>query len=278
MFRFKARILTLSSFYCFSQVCAAAPSFSGNVISDVSGIASASSCANQVWKERGRAPSGYIKGMALVYAKSLCRLRKGENAALITAQKNRNNFTYDALTTYEGKFDAQRMEIDISGPDTLRSVFTLGIGLGMRESSGRYCEGRDRSATNTTAETAEAGMFQTSWNARSGNSELVRLFNEYKSGSKSCFLNVFRQGVSCNSRDLSNYGSGSGLEFQKLAKSCPAFAAEFAMITLRTLRKHYGPIISQAAELRGSCYNMLDQVKDYVESRPASVCPQILDN
>jgi len=37
------------------------------------------------------------------------------------------------------------------------------MGLGMRESSGRYCEGRDRNANNVTSDTAEAGLFQMSW-------------------------------------------------------------------------------------------------------------------
>jgi hypothetical protein len=58
------------------------------------------------------------------------------------------------------------MRNDVSGIDTLRHLFVLMIGLGMRESSGRYCEGRDQSASNTSADTAEAGLFQTSWNAR----------------------------------------------------------------------------------------------------------------
>ena len=41
------------------------------------------------------------------------------------------------------------------------------LGLGMRESSGQYCCGRDTSEDNTTADTAEAGLFQMSWNAMS---------------------------------------------------------------------------------------------------------------
>lgn len=42
----------------------------------------------------------------------------------------------------------------MGGTDTLRQLFVLLIGLGMRESSGQYCEGRDRSASNVTAEAA----------------------------------------------------------------------------------------------------------------------------
>ena len=49
----------------------------------------------------------------------------------------------------------------------------------MRESSGKYCEGRDKSADNTTAETAEAGLFQTSFNARRSSPLLPKLFAEF---------------------------------------------------------------------------------------------------
>jgi hypothetical protein len=41
------------------------------------------------------------------------------------------------------------------------------LGHGMRESSGRHCEGRDLSADNVQSDTAEAGLFQTSYNAHS---------------------------------------------------------------------------------------------------------------
>ena len=44
-----------------------------------------------------------------------------------------------------------------TGAVTLRHLFALILGLGMRESSGRYCEGRDMSASNVSAETAECG-------------------------------------------------------------------------------------------------------------------------
>ena len=52
------------------------------------------------------------------------------------------------------------MDNDAAGVDTVRHLFVLLIGLGMRESSGKYCEGRDKSASNRSAETAEAGLFQ----------------------------------------------------------------------------------------------------------------------
>ena len=37
-------------------------------------LSTGSACAQNSWKNRGRAPAGYINGMALSYARSLCRI------------------------------------------------------------------------------------------------------------------------------------------------------------------------------------------------------------
>jgi len=78
---------------------------------------------------------------------------------------NTGNRNVDALAWYAQEFQRAGMDNESSGVSTLRHVFVLLFGLGMRESSGRYCEGRDRSARNTTAASAEAGLFQISYNA-----------------------------------------------------------------------------------------------------------------
>src|SRR5215475_10430197 len=139
----------------------------------------------------------------------------------------------------------------------------------MRESSGRYCEGRDKSASNTTAETAEAGLFQTSFNARTASSLLPTLFTEY-SENPSGFLEVFKEGVKCSASDLENFGSGDGEEFQRLSKACPAFAAEFAAVGLRHLRTHWGPINRKRAEVKTECDEMLREVEQAVDD--SSLC------
>ena len=159
------------------------------------------------------------------------------------------------------------MNNDTAGADTLRHLFVLLIGLGMRESSGKYCEGRDRSASNTTAETAEAGLFQTSFNARTASPLLPTIFAAY-SENPSGFVDVFKEGVNCSAADLENFGSGDGEEFQRLSKACPAFAAEFAALGLRHLRTHWGPINRQGAEVRPECDAMLRQVQDAVDASP----------
>jgi hypothetical protein len=144
------------------------------------------------------------------------------------------------------------------------------IGLGMRESSGKYCEGRDRAAGNTRGELTEAGMFQTSCNALSANPLLGELFERYLA-TPSGFVEIFKEGVRCRASDLQNFGSGKGREFQRLSKECPAFAAEFAALGLRLFRTHWGPINRREAEIRPECNVMLLKVQNFVDASQA--CP-----
>lgn len=236
-------------------------------------IAAGSAIARYDWNNRGVAPRGYSKGMALVYARVYCKLQAGDAAVTEMAKANTGDRSTDALAWYAQKFHDAGMDNDSSGVDTLRHLFVLLIGLGMRESSGRYCEGRDRSANNTTANTAEAGLFQTSYNARSASPLLPQLFQQY-SANPSGFVDIFKEGVQCRPSDLENFGSGAGKEFQRLAKECPAFAAEFAAVGLRTIRTHWGPINSRAAEIRPECNTLLLQVQNAVDT--SNLCPAVL--
>src|SRR5207248_2328157 len=137
-----------------------------DAISHISELAAASAIASYKWANRGKAPPGYIKGMAVSYAKVYYDLGTGNANAVEMAKAVTADASKDALKHYEDIFQQAGMDNTKDGEDTLRHLFVLMLGLGMRESSGRYCEGRDRSANNTTAETAEAGLFQTSFNAR----------------------------------------------------------------------------------------------------------------
>jgi hypothetical protein len=180
----------------------------------------------------------------------------------------------DALAWYSDVFAAIGMNNDRAGVDTLRHLFVLLIGLGMRESSGKHCEGRDMSASNTTAETAEAGLFQTSFNARTASPLLPTLFAQY-SANPLGFVDVFKEGVRCSAASLENFGQGDGKEFQRLSKQCPAFAAEFTAVALRHTRKHWGPINRKAAEIRAECDAMLLQVQAVVDASP-EICSALL--
>lgn len=252
------------------------PITEGAYVDQIKALAAGSSCAAYSWKNRSKAPAAYIKGMALNYARSYCRIKTTRDAptgaALLLGAKS-GDAAKDALPHYASNFSALAMNNSIAGIGPLRSTYTLGIGLGMRESSGKYCEGRDMSASNTSAETAEAGMFQTSYNSMSASPELSKLYAEYKANPDKCLLDVYSVGIKCSSS--SNAGSGEGLTYQKLNKSCPAFAAEYAMMMLRVRRNHYGPINRKEAEVIPACKTMLENVEAIIESDPYS-CDELI--
>lgn len=224
-------------------------------------IAANSDIASYSWKGRGVAPAGYIKGMALVYARVYCRLKLNDPAVVEMAKPVAGDAAHDALAWYSHEFTAAGMHNNTQ-VNRLRHLFVLLIGEGMRESGGRYCDGQ---GGNTTAETAEAGLFQTSYNARTANSMMPIVFNRYRVMPFG-FLDVFKGGVACSAADLKNYGSGDGAEFQRLSKACPAFAAEFAAIGFRNRRKHWGPLNNKTAEVRRECDAMLSQVQAVVDT------------
>ena len=244
----------------------AAPTISS--IDQITQMAGESAVARFNWKDRGRAPAGYIKGMALVYGRVYCKFKAGDAAALDMAQKNTGDQAHDALAWYDDVFKAAGMSNDTSGADVLRHLFVLLIGLGMRESSGKHCEGRDTTANNVTANTAEAGLFQASFNAKEASPLLPQIFAQYKAN-PSGFVEVFKEGVRCSPSSLQNFGSGDGKEFQRLSKECPAFAAEFAAVGLRHIRKHWGPISRKQAQVRPECDALLSQVQAAIDASPA---------
>jgi hypothetical protein len=213
----------------------------------------------------GTAPAGYIKGMALVFARVLGKLQARDPTAIEMAKANTGNESRDALAWYNDKFSALGMKNDVDGPDTLRHLFVLLVGVGMRESNGRYCEGRDRSAHNVTADRAEAGLFQTSFNAADASPLLRPLFEQFKAN-PSGFKDVFQEGVTVKSSDLENFGSGEGMEFQRLTKDCPGFAAEFAAVGFRNIRTHWGTINRKEAEVRPECDAMFLAVQNAVKA------------
>lgn len=241
----------------------AQPEVSGYYIDQIKTIAGTSACASYSWVGRSKAPSGYIKGMALTYARSYCRYKTTTVAptALATIlSRSPGNASSDALAHYSSQFSNL-----VEGEAPLRALYTLGIGLGMRESSGKYCEGRDMSASNTSASSAEAGIFQTSYDSISASTELRKLYEEYRADTSKCFLDTFKVGVSsCGNSSIA--GTGAGAEYQAFNKSCPAFAAEYAMVMLRVRRNHYGPINRKEAEVNTSCDQMLLSVQDFIEN------------
>lgn len=174
----------------------------------------------------------------------------------------------------ENKF-SNLILIDQAGIEPLRALYTLGIGLGMRETSGTYCEGWDKAAGSARPSSAgEAGPFQTSYDSMALSPELSKLYTEYKSASSEhCFLDVFKEGASCNSNSI--LGTGPGADYQIFNKTCLAFATEYAMTMLRIARTHYGPINRMEAEVVPACEQLLKEVEDVVMSDIENACQDI---
>ena len=216
------------------------------VIDEIERAAAESDAADLIWDDRGVAPQAYITGMALAYATCVRKFERGDMTMHEVAKAEMGDTEHDALALYRDQFNRLGMLNGIAGRKVLRSVFVFLLGLGMRESSGKHCEGRDMSADNVQADTCEAGLFQTSWNYHACATDAETLFDEYyhalERKEPQCQLAAFEDGVSCSGDDWENYGSGTGAQFQELSKICPAFAVESAAVGIRNLRKHWGPI------------------------------------
>jgi peptidoglycan hydrolase-like protein with peptidoglycan-binding domain len=234
-------------------------------------IANESRIADYSWEDRGVAPTGFIQGMALSFAQTYKKLKANHPAAIRMARA-RTNSDKDVLNLWCDEFEDLGMSNEDDGIDTLRHLYTFMLGSGMRESSGQHCCGRDQSASNTSSETAEAGAFQTSYNASSASApEFDMLMDEYLEGLSPGYLDAWSEDVSCSSADWDNYGSGRGEDFQALCKNAPAFSAETHALTLRNLCNHYGPVIRFEVELEADAEEMFRAVQDYMDASEKTV-------
>jgi hypothetical protein len=231
---------------------------------EIAALADNSAIAAYQWKDRGVAPRGYIRGMAAAFGRLYCKLNANRDAASEMAMADSGDAATDALAWYANEFTDLGMDNSNAGVDVLRHLFVLLTGLGMRESSGRYCEGRDLSASNVGGETAEAGLFQVSHNSIYAHFLLSALYDQYKGSTD--FQDIFKDGVTCSAASWKNWGAGDGQDFQALTKACPAFAVEYAALALRKIRSHWGPIIHKTAELRPECDDLFQSVCAYIDS------------
>src|SRR5262245_36136053 len=219
------------------------------------------------WPDRGKPPPGYYAGLAKTFALAVTRLNGGDPAAAIIAMAESGDPDKDALTWYADEFAKHGMTNDAAGVDTLRHLFVLMFGLGMRESSGNSWEGRDMSASNVQSDTAEAGLFQTSWNISSCNGEIDKLLVQYEANPNG-FHPTFARGINPTTANLDNYGSGDGCLYQFLAKRSPAFATLVTAIGLRKLRQHWGPITRREVDLMPQIDDLLIEVQRLMDVEP----------
>lgn len=216
----------------------------------------------------GQAPWGYTKGMAVAFGVAYARLKANRPDVTAMAAAKSGDSGIDALSWYAGIFDRLGMSNATAGPDTLRHLWTLQTGLGMRESGGDYTCGRDMSASNVTSDTAEAGLFQQSWNFRSASPLLPQMFTDEcarPEDDEQSLQTIFKEGATgvYATRD---YGSGDGLIFQHLCKTRPLFAAMTAAVGLRGIRSHWGPIDNYQAEVLPVVDELYKKVQSLVDA------------
>jgi hypothetical protein len=88
-------------------------------------IAANSPLARVSWADRGRAPIGYIKGMAVMFAVVQQKLAQGHPAALEMAKPATGGNSRDALDHYSSLFAELGMRNDRGGVENARIVGTL---------------------------------------------------------------------------------------------------------------------------------------------------------
>jgi peptidoglycan hydrolase-like protein with peptidoglycan-binding domain len=223
------------------------------------------------WPGRRVAYAGYLKGMGLTFARVYCKFKASDPSALLMASADSGNASIDALTVYRKEFRALAMDNSVSGPDTLRHLFVLLIGLGMRESSGRYCEPKDASSKDNEPRNAPSGAFQISYSSGVGSQDktfapLRNLYNQLKTLPYSGYRHVFEEGVPCKSWELSNFGTGAVGQFREFCVMQPALCAELVAVGLRMRRKHWGPINELTVELNADCDALLARIQAAVDS------------
>ena len=246
-------------------------------------LVNASDLVTYPWAGRGVAPIGYLKGMALTYARVYCKytLNPGEpenwrDRFTVKMAKGvapgANNAT-DAVARYRNTFLGFGADVngdDGGGVPVLRALFTVLFGLGMRESSGKHCVGWDRDKVNgwgnmanavvPTETNAEAGLLQLSYDIGVGVAgDFKDLYDKYRERPDSGFLDAFSEGVACGAVEGADFvgPGGPGLDFQQFSKSCPAFTVELAALALRTRANHWGPINTNTVELKSECWSLL---------------------
>jgi hypothetical protein len=222
-------------------------------------IAAHSPLAKFKWDVAGMAPIGYVKGMAVAFARAYCKLKLGVAAAIDMARPDIGDDERDALTHYRFSFIEHGMDNSHGGADVLRHLFVLMYGLGLRESSGEYNVGKDFGNHNPAASSAEAGLFQVSFDSHRSTLLMDKLFMEYRGSTD--FLDIFKEGINHGAKDPKNYGNGAIAEFQKLTKECPAFAVEYAALALRHVRQYSGPINRKKVQIVRECDEMFHSVQ-----------------
>lgn len=243
---------------------------------------------------RGQAPYGFYYGVGLVYATLYERLKKGEKIAQELATPIGTDRDKDALLRFQDTLRntcSNNLDTDNS---RLRGLIVLMFGLGLMESSGRYCCGWDRGKVKgwgnpakkitPTSVNSEAGLFQTSFDiidsvSNTTKNLLLGILAKYRV-SQDGYIQLFSKGVNCIEKDLENFGDGHGRDFQKLSKENPAFALEFTALSLRHVASHWNPVIKigddeKGLQIKHECDELLKNIETYINENVEISSPPI---
>lgn len=209
---------------------------------------------------QGKAPAYYLRGMTVAFAAMLVRLDAGDPYVVAMARGLAPKS--DVLTKYAGNFDFAD-GVGSHPHITLQALLTIMVSLGMHESSGRHCCGKDAAEPNVSHDTAESGLFQTSWNASYGVKALAGLLESYRG--RTDLLDIFR--TKCSEANLKNWGDGIGVDYQKTAKECPAFAIDFTAVAMRHVQRHWYPINKDMVTVSAEAFNHFTLVANFVRER-----------
>lgn len=257
--------------------------FNTNPEKAITGIVDQSGISKTYWENRGYAPYGYYYGMALMFARLYNRLKQNDEIAKEIA-KPLNYGHSDSLLRFDDVFTDLGMNNSSSAANRLRNTITLMMGLGLMESSGRYCCGWDRGKLTgwgnpskirePKSDNSEAGLFQTSYDIINSvnstvKSKLLAVISNYENNPDG-FLEYFSKGAHCSELDEENFGNGDGLRFQEMSKDIPGFAVEFTAVALRNVTGHWNPVIKigdpkHGLQIKKECDDMLKKVQDYVD-------------
>ena len=227
----------------------------------------------------GVAPIGYLNGMALTYARVYCAYQGGIDGLVKKMAKTPQwdaDVKKDAVAKYADRFFQFGADFSVDGVHVLRAVFTILFGLGMRESSGKFCAGWDTSKLkedppkDPTATNSEAGLFQISFDLPIDRSDFNGLVKRYQSRPIG-LLDVFRQGVTCavpgiDGGAIFGKDTDEGKKFQQFSKNFPAFTVELAALGIRSTAKSWGPIKNDHVPIRQECWSLLGDIEDAIDN------------
>lgn len=235
--------------------------------------ATASPLIHYEWPGRGFAPIGYTKGMAVAFAEVYRLMKAGDPAAAAAARERTGDAAHDVLDHYAPQL-ALAGATTATAADRLIAVFSVMMGLGLRESSGRHCCGpdtpKDRGPPGhpvpTTPENAEAGLFQVSYDSIAGKAHRQAVVEAY--AGRQDLLVEFREGAGCErpAHWPAEVGAGKQAAFQKQMKECPLFAALYTAMLLREQRTDWGPINHKKAKVRSDAVKLFAEVKTLVDA------------